>query len=344
METNLDVVWKRWVYVPLLLLLSGCALTKKFRETTTVNFTPFATQTLVLLGSLDYEISPNEAYIIVPYADPSDPSLASLRSRVDLERTFLKGIMSYSIEIVNLSESHKSETDQVKDYTAYLSSLVDTVKAEVLADVEMSDERIQSVLSSIRKKETLLEAMREAKPLIVEFNKVNLRLIRDIGTARTQFAKNVHAKMDETFKTFLEKDLSLRAEKSDVLKGLGLIRAYRLGDPTALNRLGDIRGLPKTAPPADAARIENALSGRLTLLTQWQKEIDRDIAHYHELKIKLEHIKSQHDEMIRSGGRAVLLWSQAHQKMASGITNPAEWFGLSDAKSMLTGAAKKVLP
>lgn len=343
METNLDIVRKRWVYLPLLLLLSGCALTKKFRETTTVNFTPFATQTLVLLGSLDYEISPNEAYIIVPYASAADPSLVSLRSRVDLERTFLKGIMSYSIEIVNLSESSKSETDQVKDYAAYLSSLVETVKAEVLADVEMPDDRIQSVLTSIRSKPSLLEAMRAAKPLIVEFNKVNLRLIRDISAARSQFAKNVHAKMDETFRTFLEKDLSLRAEKSDVLRGLELVRAYRLGDSTALNRLGDIRGL-KTVLPGDASRIENALSARLTLLTQWQKEIERDIAHYHELKIKLEQIKSQHDEMIRSGGRAVLLWTQAHQKMASGITNPAEWFGLSDAKSMLTGAAKKVLP
>jgi hypothetical protein len=329
--------------VSLLPLLAGCGLSRKFKETKSVNFTPFATQTLVLLGSLDYEINPNEVYLIAPYINISDPSLVQLRARVALERSFLKGIMSYSIEIVNLSESTKSQAGQVKDYASFLSDLVNAIKGEVMANVEMSDQKIKTVLAAIESKKTLLEAMQAAKPFIVEFNKVNLRLIRDIGDARSEFAKNVHLKLDESFQTFRTSDQSLRSEKSDVLQGLELIRLYRTGDRSALDRLAAIPGL-KAGPNAEPARLEKTLGERLTLLTQRQEEIQRDLSAYRELKTKLDEIKAQHDEMIRSGGRAVLLWSQAHQKMAGGLTNPAEWFGLSDAKNMLTGAAKKALP
>jgi len=337
----------KWLLLTaVLFFVTGCAtMKKKFTESKSVNFGPFADQTLLLLSSLDYDLNPNEAYRLSPYLDLSIPDIKLLHESVVLERKFLKGIIAYSLEIVNLSESSLSQAEQVKAYRDYISQLVTDVVSAQHSDVALTKERGQQILDDIGRQSTLLDALQKARPLILEFNQINLRLIRSIGKAREGVVLNIQTNMDSAFEGFLAFDLSLRGEKLDVTKGLEGVREYKKGNSDALKNVRSINGLlPQDEKGKDVYSIEKYLNERLVLLEKRQTEIQRDLEQYHQLKATLGRVVRQHDEMIRAGGRAVLVWSQAHQKMANGIFNPAEWIGMSDVKNLATGAVKTVVP
>jgi len=46
-------------------------------------------------------------------------------------------------------------------------------------------------------------------------------------------------------------------------------------------------------------------------------------------------------DAIREARLTFVVWSRAYQKMASGKTEPAEWFDISDTGKLLFGVAKK---
>jgi len=46
------------------------------------------------------------------------------------------------------------------------------------------------------------------------------------------------------------------------------------------------------------------------------------------------------DDAIREAHLTFVAWSRAYQKMASGKTDPADWFDISDTGKLLFGAAK----
>lgn len=325
-------------------VMLGCAsMGRKFAETKSVNFTPFADQTLTLLSTLNYDLNPNEIFLIRPYVNPSSPELAQFQTRVKLERDFLKGVMAYSLEIVNLSESGLSDADQVKSYLAYMQDLSETIKSNDHTEVLIKPEKLASTKADIAGRKTLLEALQAARPLILEFNQVNLRLIRSIADSRAALVKSVHDNIDQQFKTFVDYDGQLRQEKSAVLTGLSLVRRAKLGEMNALKEAATLKGLGLESVTNPTA-MEKILSERLTIIEKRQEEIKPDLDKYGELKTKLDRMAREHDEMVRAGGRAILLWTQAHQKMANGVSNPAEWFGMGDLKNMVTGAAKTALP
>jgi hypothetical protein len=52
------------------------------------------------------------------------------------------------------------------------------------------------------------------------------------------------------------------------------------------------------------------------------------------------------DEALESINRyrvSLVVWMRAHQKMASGVVQPAEWFDLNDAPAFLIRAGTRVL-
>ena len=39
----------------------------------------------------------------------------------------------------------------------------------------------------------------------------------------------------------------------------------------------------------------------------------------------------------------MVLWSRGHNRMASGVSNPAEWFDVKDTPKVLVGIGKRAL-
>ena len=108
------------------LLTAGCAtLKKKFSGSESVNMTPFAENTLLLLSELDYGLPAEDIAVVEKYVDLRDPDVRALRDLVGIQRTFLKGIIEYSVKIVNLGESDLNPSAQAQAYHSYLRGLVE---------------------------------------------------------------------------------------------------------------------------------------------------------------------------------------------------------------------------
>ncbi len=73
------------------------------------------------------------------------------------------------------------------------------------------------------------------------------------------------------------------------------------------------------------------------------EEIEPDWIHYRATHLELDDLYKDAQYEIRQIRLITLVWIRAHQKMASGIVSPAEWFDISDAPAMLLKMGTKAV-
>ena len=66
----------------------------------------------------------------------------------------------------------------------------------------------------------------------------------------------------------------------------------------------------------------------------WQ-EIEPDWKNYRETHRELDRLHAKIDQNANRMRAMVIVWLRAHQKMAAGVQNPAEWFDVESAPSQL---------
>jgi hypothetical protein len=134
------------------------------------------------------------------------------------------------------------------------------------------------------------------------------------------------------------------------LKGLVLLHDYRKGDKAGLKKLreGGYIINPEYLPsekgaPGDLAKAEAHLLERLQVMQTLFRSIAPEIDLYRRTHRELD----QQCEFVRDGIATsrlkFVVWSQAHERMASGMKDDAEWFDISDAPTMLIKAGVKAL-
>jgi len=302
--------------------LGGCASTmRKFQTSQTVNFGPFADNTLALLSTLDYKLTPDDAFLLRGYIDRDDPSLKRLLELQQSEKIFLQALMNYSLHMVELQQSSIPETAQVRRYAEYLeaagATFIDTVKVDVL----MTPDEFQSVRADVRAQKTLLAALRAARPLAQEFAMMQLRLMGEMSRSREAVVAQVFTRIDSAFGPTLRFAAQLDESQRAVLAES---RGWNVLDRSS-------------------AAERQAVADRLRELQEVRSMVSPDLSRYSEARLRMARMSMEHDEKMRRLGAAVLLWSRAHVKMSDGTTNPAEWFDPTDVKGIL-GVARGFVP
>ena len=91
----------------------------------------------------------------------------------------------------------------------------------------------------------------------------------------------------------------------------------------------------------EISALHQALTAELNTINENYNQLMPDIDEYHNSHLELRDLVELKEDAIREARLTFVVWSRAYQKMASGKTDPAEWFDISDTGKLLFGAAKK---
>ena len=152
------------------------------------------------------------------------------------------------------------------------------------------------------------------------------------------------------FAPLLNYQETLKAQSDAILEAFVLLHAYESGDNTALAELRQSPAIRNKQLVAKSKLNKNeiiALEAYLLEQLQYRRSMEWQLVEELELyfKTQAELDKLYDAELVKLSKvqLAMILWARAHQKMASGVTNPAEWFDIKDAPALLLKAGTKLL-
>ena len=312
------------------LLSFGCS---KFRTTTVANLAPFADQTVVMLSDADYGLSGDKAILTKKYLDYDSPELKKLIALRDELLEIFGGMIDYSVNLVRISESKRKEKKKVSLYAQYLVSFRDTM----VEKFGFSNEQFNDVLKDVRSKKRMLDALNAAQPLINQVSRYAYEIINKIQLAQIRLASSIELAIDSGYEQVLKFYESLENDKIRVVKILYILRYYEGNKNNAPVKLGETEirkeeEIEISAPTSrkHLKRKESRLSKRLQEIETLREKIAPEINLYYETHKELDRILEKVLKNMSKARIATLMWSSAHHKMATGVTNPAEWFDLKN--------------
>ncbi len=335
-----------FVLLSAILILSSCAsVSKKFTPQTKANIGIFADQTISMLSDSDFGFTRAETLYtreFFDYSDEEEKKVIALRDEV--EELFTR-IVKYSLTMVQLVETNHTEAARVAAYHDYVVNM----SREVLEKLGVEPERYDDIEKSVGAAEKFLDALQVAQPII----NASVRYIHQIldlsDMAVDVLVEKLDRKIDEEYADVIWYQEKLEEEKYNILKSLAYLYGSYRGDMEAYALLSKSESLRKNLivdPPAsddDLTKIADFLQARLNSLHLIENEIKADWETYraaHNELVKL-HEKTKRDN--RKARLIALVWLRAHQKMASGIANPAEWLDIKSLPSTLINMGAKTL-
>ena len=330
------------------LLLGGCAsYNKKFRKGTVANVGFFADSTVTMMSNLDLQMGRNETLLTRRFFDRSEPEEMKLIEQDEKFQATLRGLVKYSIKIVNIAESASTEEEMIAKYADYLTQFRDAMLEHELLDAQNFDHTLETV----REQETFLEALRSGQSLLNAVAMHAILNIEELTDAADVLVEKVHLKIDEEYEDIVLYRHILEDEKSDILRAFAIIyTAYKTDEPelSALHESGVI-WMPEIIPEGTPTRKELAaigehLESRLNAMDRIHQEVDPDWQDYLDTKKELQIVAKRSMTMIQKTQIMMLTWVRAHQRMAAGTIDPADWFDIGEStKNLLKAAPGTVL-
>ena len=333
--------------IVMLSMLSGCASWEgKFSGSTDADIGIFADQTIAIITDPDLGLPARESIYVREYivdSEPEEKEFYTLVKNLDLK---LLRLSKYSVGLVDIAETGKSEAEKVEKYAGFLKEMQH--KAEEAAGLQPG--HYDNVIATIRSQEKFLEALQQAQPIIYSAGRSYQALLDDIDKAARVLGAKIEIKIDKRFATVIAYQKALEEEKYAILIALGQIYQTRKGKPEAFRALrgGDtVRKkslLPKGDPTEDdLTAIAEHLLKRLDITHKIWQEVEPDWELYRATHRELDAMDVKLKNRLNRTRAIVITWARAHQKMASGKTNPAEWFDLDSAPAQLFQLGTKAL-
>ena len=309
----------------------------KFSSKEKVNFEPFATITIQMVNTVDYGLERNESILTRKYLKPEEkPELKNLLELDDELYRVLRGIVSYSVKIVNLSNSNRTSKQQVEAFADYIDNLDKPALAFHIKQGNVTEQEFQDIITNIRKQDDLLAAMRAAQP-IIQFVLLHIDMLTNV--IKHQESKAA-AELEDAIDVDYAKEIAyvnmLLARRDIVLEALLHIDEHYQGNSKglkALNRSQVLSRLGLKSRSINKTNVKLAEKDLVGTLTEIQHQLDlleKDNDFYVKVHQELDNLVKLHDQEIRQAKGVIQLWSGAHAKMANGVTDPADWFDLTN--------------
>ncbi len=329
------------IVLMLLSSLFGCSYFKGNRR---MNLTPFAENMITLAADVQYGLAQKRPIYIREYLDI--PEANTLRIYGNKIKKLVTGAIAYSIEVVTLSESPMSGKKKCEALADYLDELLSPVFEAPRPELRLTRADFDTMITDVRAQSGLLGALGAAQPLISEVARASGELTDQTKDVLDNFIMASQAKMDEDNRKVLETDRGLRASQLETVQAVGLLRAYRLGDESAIEALAAteprIREMVKSGrklTEKDLRAIEEQLIFKMTAISRVRDQLAPDIKHYWEMQRELDELNAAYNTALRKARIAVITWDRAHQRLAAGITDPAQ----IDVIGIARKAAKSVI-
>ena len=336
------------IVVAVSVAVMGCS---KFLKTESENLTPFANQTITLVSNLDYGLSDDESLYLRKIEDYIDDEHAFERFDA-LERQAenqLKALVTYSIQMVTISEQNITENEKSNELADILIALGALVREdEVIENKNIDKERNQDILAQVRASEDYLESLRILLPAINEFTEHALVVLDELELEKRKAASYIDEAIDKKYGNAIEFEHELRLVRNNYYNSiLALSRYADTRDAKYIEEVRQTGVLPvvdalkgkKSLTSKEIIDLHKIITRRMAMVNENYKQLKPDYDEYFLSHSELSKLVESKETGIKEERLTFIIWSRAYQKMALGKTNPAEWFDISETGGLLMGAA-----
>jgi hypothetical protein len=331
-------------------ILSSCAAitstTKKFTPQTAANMGIFADQTISMLSDADFGFTRKQTLYTREFFDFNEKEEMEIRKlRHEADALFIR-IIKYSLDLVLIAETKKTAADRVAAY----SERVANMNNQVVEKIGVEPDRYDDIQKEVAKAEDFLDALRAAQPIINAAGRYMHQILDRTDKAIDVVVNKIDEKIEEEFAEVILYQEKLEDEKYSILRSLAYLYGSYKGNMEAYAALSKGESIyrkdliPEPPPNDDDLKaIAEYLQTRLKALHLIETEIKHDWDSYRAAHSELDAL---HDKAKRDNSKArliVLVWLRAHQKMASGVSSPAEWFDISTLPSTLFSMGAKAV-
>ncbi|MEM1452353.1 MAG: hypothetical protein AAF957_07440 [Planctomycetota bacterium] len=336
--------------VVLLLALTSLAACKNFKSSKRVDFTPFAEQTITSVSSLDADLNRNRATGIRSYLEMFEEEVDALISLEDTYEVILEKIVTYSISIVEVARLQITEAEKNARLASLIDGLTDEHRGEGVRRIPGA--QIDSALENVRSAPTLLEGVAAAQPIVDTVATIAAATALELREDTRELEAKIDARLQADFAPYLDTSPAYDTRRNRIVTALAAVYRYENGEDDALAQIFE-GGLFRDEAlqtlrvdmesPDAAAELEEKLLARLERMTRASELLAPEYQYYKDLHRELEEVARAYEGEIAEIWGMIFVWSRAHEKMSRGVVDPAAWFDLSDAPSVLFKLARKAL-
>jgi hypothetical protein len=284
---------------------------------------------------------------LIDWEDPEVKEFVRLRTEIN---ELFRAIVLYSLDIVAISEADKSGTEKTAALAEYLGSIEEPLEEQRDVEIRLTPEEFNQMLTNIRAQDKLLDGLVAAQPLINEVARYGDAILQQMRFQVIGIDKQLSAAIEYRFGYLDALGVSLEEELRLLSEARGYAMAYKKGDRKALDKLRqmEVIGVKEIVPPGRLTwkqidKIDQYILSRIVALQKVMKEHDFSVQMYVDTKQELSTVTGNRMARVATGRLFLFTWARAHQKMASGKTNPAEWFDISEAPGKILAAGAKAV-
>ncbi len=193
------------------------------------NLTPFANQTISLVSSLNYGLSDNEILYLRKIDDyiEEDNAFERFDALENQAGNQLKALVTYSIQMVTISEqdiSENAKSNELADILVSLNALV--TDDEVIVNENKNVERNKKILASVRASEDYLESLRILLPAINDFSAHAIDVLDEFELEKRKVVQNLDSAIDKKYGPAIEFEHELRLLRNTYYKTILALSNY----------------------------------------------------------------------------------------------------------------------
>ncbi len=327
------------IVILIVFLLSACSsVSRKFTPTLSEDVSAFSDQTISILSEADLGFGRDDTIYLRQFVDNNAPEEKAFYEAEQKAFEMLRDMVLYSMEITRIAETYDSDEEKVKAYADLLVGIRDKRKT----NGTLTDESFAELIQEIRDKSEFRDALLKAQMIISLFTQYMNQVLDDFADKTQIYADSLDGRIDARYNLVIQYQKDLEKEKYAVLLGMGQLYLLHKGEMEAHSRLVESKVVldPDILPKKDPTRkqilvISEHLKERLKSMHLIGLEIKPDWDDYRATHRELDQKHAIIKDRITKVRAISLLWSRAHMKMASGKTEPAEWFDVQDVQGLV---------
>ena len=309
-----------------LLTQVGCST---FKSSKRLNLAPFAEDMIAVAGDIQYGLG--QTYAVYLRGFDKTPEAAKMAVMAIKIRAIIRGAISYALEVVSLADSRLTGPQRTQALANKIEELMRPVVAPPTQALNLSPAELDTILVDVRSRKNLLDGLNAAQPIINEIARVSGEIFEETKRTLDAAADATQRQISEDIGPVLARDAMLRKYQLRATGAIDLVGRYRRGDVAALDSLeilipsvADVASTEDGLTAAEQRAIEDRLIYTLETVSNVRRQLAPDIELYWKQQAELEELVASFNTALRQARVAIIAWSRAHQRLASGITDPAE--------------------
>jgi hypothetical protein len=327
---------------------SGCSYVTSSKR---VDMQPFAENTVTAIGELRRIEAPPVWIRLRPYF--SHPSVLEARATAKPLLNLVRAVNAYSLQVVSLNESRISDLNKSRELARFLEGASRTalLKDEDTAQIALTAERQAAILKEIEKKETYLDALQAAEPIVNAVLARGLDLSDAVDAAIVRSVNAIEGEVQKQYGPMLANRGALLALQVRTVKNLALAEAIAFGDEAApeevrkaVPMLAEYAPAGKRPSTKDQQAMVASLSAQALRIKAALDQVEPEYQAYRESVLELDNLRAKTSENAKLARSVLMIWARSHKNLARGVEVPP-MFDLAKIVMGTAGtAAKGVLP